>query len=132
MQKSSSLKLKTLNFINFSSKLFDFDVSDADKIIAQQINNPNYDEIMKKGFKEFLSCLDNYTNGLAIESLEKTRIKIFGSVVLKNGAILRAINRFHNHPWFSDIAINMDIEEQVEYQSDSGICYTKVDHSINV
>jgi hypothetical protein len=132
MQKSSLLKLKTLNFINFSSKLFNFDVSDADKIIAQQINNPNYDEIMKKGFKEFLGCLDNYTNGLAIESLEKTRIKIFGSVVLKNGAILRAINRFHNHPWFSDIAINMDIEKKVEYQSDSSICYAKVGHSINV
>jgi len=98
MQKLSPLKLKTPNFINFSSKLFDFDVSDADKIIAQQINNLNYNEIMKRGFKEFLSCLDNYTNGQAIESLEKTRIKIFGSVVLKNGAILRTINRFHNHP----------------------------------
>ena len=132
MQKSLLLKLKTLNFINFSSKLFDFDVSDADKIIAQQINNLNYDEIMKSDFKEFLSCLDNYTNGLAIESLKKTCIKIFGSVVLKNDAILHAINRFHYHPWFSDIAININIEEQVEYQSDNGICYAKVSYSINV
>ena len=98
MQKSSPLKLKTLNFINFSSKLFDFDVFDVDKIIAQQINNLNYNKIIKRDFKEFLSWLDNYINRLAIESLEKIRIKIFESVVLKNGAILRAINRFHNHP----------------------------------
>ena len=58
--------------------------------------------------------------------LALTCIKIFGSVVLKNGAILRAINKFHDHPWFSDIAINMNPEEQLEYQLNSGICYAKV------
>ena len=50
------------------------------------------------------------TNCLAL-----TCIKIFGFVVLKNGAILRVINKFHDHPWFSDIAINMNLEEQLDY-----------------
>ena len=70
--------------------------------------------------------MNNYTDILKVESLESTCIKIFRSVILKNGAILRSINKFHNHPWFSDIAINMNPEEQLEYQSDSGIYYAKV------
>ena len=118
--------MKTPNPINFSTKLFDFDISDIIEICNQQKNNSSNNEIMKKGFEKFRSCLDDYTDILEVESLESTCIKIFGSVILKNGAILRAINKFHDHPWFSDIAINMNPEEQLEYQSDSGICYAKV------
>ena len=115
MQKKSSLNLKTPNPINFSTKLFDFDISDIIEICNQQKNNSSNNEIMKKGFEKFRSCLDDYTDILEVESLESTCIKIFGSVILKNGAILRAINKFHDHSWFSDIAINMNPEEQLEY-----------------
>ena len=90
--------MKTPNPINFSAKLFDFDISDIIKICDQQKNNPNNNEIMKKGFEKFRSCLDSYTDILEVESLESTYIKIFGSVILKNGAILRATNKFHDHP----------------------------------
>ncbi|RHZ78432.1 hypothetical protein Glove_165g52 [Diversispora epigaea] len=43
----------------------------------------------------------------------------------KNIAILRAVDNFHDRPWFSNIAINMNIEELSDYQTDNGICYAQ-------
>ncbi|RHZ48489.1 hypothetical protein Glove_549g4 [Diversispora epigaea] len=53
------------------------------------------------------------------------RIKIFGSVTLKNINILRATNKFQNRLWFSNITIAMDDAELFEYQSDNGTCYAQ-------
>ncbi|RHZ51247.1 hypothetical protein Glove_481g39 [Diversispora epigaea] len=63
---------------------------------------------MIKGFEKFIDCL-----------------KIYSSVTLKNGAILRTKNDFHHRPWFSNIAVNMNEEELSEYLSDKGICYAQ-------
>jgi hypothetical protein len=85
---------------------------------------------MSKGFAKFIDCLNEYLKLLKITSPEGCRIKIYGSVTLKNRAILRAINKFHDRPWFSNIAINMDIEECSKYQTDDGTCYAQVYTSI--
>ena len=79
-----------------------------------------------KGFEKFIDCLDKYLDFLNITSAEGSQIKIYSSVTLKNGAILRAVDKFHNRPWFSNIAINMNIEELSDYQTDKGICYAQV------
>ena len=82
---------------------------------------------MRKGFNNLPDCLNKYfdisnisTEGCII------KIKIFGSVTLKNSAILRTINKFHGRPYFSNIAIAMNDDELIEYQSDSGVCYVQV------
>ena len=56
----------------------------------------------------------------------ETRVKIYRSVTLENGSIIRATSSFHNRPWFSDIAISMDFEESNDYLSDQGLCYGQV------
>ncbi|RHZ80469.1 hypothetical protein Glove_135g34 [Diversispora epigaea] len=66
------------------------------------------------------TCLDSFFDMLEIISAKDCRIKIFGSVTLKNINILRATNKFQNRPWFSNIAIAMDDAELFEYQSDNG------------
>ena len=84
---------------------------------------------MIKGFSKFLGCLDLFFDMLAISSAIDCQIKTFGSVTLKNlnnVNILRATNKFHNRPWFSNIAVAMDDAELFEYQSDSGTCYAQV------
>ena len=78
---------------------------------------------MLKGFKKFIDCLNKYLDFLNITSAEGSQIKIYSSITLKNGAILRATNKFHKRPWFSNIAVNIDINEISEYQTDSGICF---------
>jgi len=80
---------------------------------------------MIKGFTQFFKHLELYFKLLKITS-ENIQIKIFGSVTLNNNAILRATNKFHDKPWFSNIAVIMDIDEFFDYQSDDGICYAQV------
>lgn len=83
---------------------------------------------MIKGFTQFFNCLKLYFNLLKITPTEDIQIKIFGSVTLdnNNNAILRATNKFYGKPWFSNIAVTMNIEEFFDYQSDAGICYAQV------
>ena len=116
-------KTKTPVAFTYTAKLFDFTFSEA--IINEHKNNLNLNKNMSKGFAKFIDCLNSYLKLLNPTS-EGCRIKIYGSVTLKNGAILRAINHFHDRPWFSNIAINMDIEELSDYQTDNRICYAQV------
>ncbi|RHZ50882.1 hypothetical protein Glove_490g20 [Diversispora epigaea] len=106
---------KTLTALIYTSKLFEFKL----------LENPDLTENMIKGFAKFLECLDLFFDMLDIISAEDCRIKIFGSVTLKNINILRATNKFQNRPWFSNIAIAMDDAELFEYQSDNGTCYAQ-------
>jgi hypothetical protein len=124
--RSQAKNIKVPIALTYAKKLFDFDISDITSLCDQQKNNPDFDEKMKKGFEKFRECLDEYLELLDdISSVKDSRIKIFSSITLKNGAILRATNEFHKRPWFSNIAIAMDNEELFEYQSDSGICYAQ-------
>ena len=81
---------------------------------------------MINGFTNLLSCLDSYFDILNINSAEGSQIEIYKSVILENGAIVHATNKFHGRPWFSNIAIAMNDEELFDYSSDCGICYAQV------
>ncbi|RHZ82254.1 hypothetical protein Glove_110g62 [Diversispora epigaea] len=107
------------------AKLFNINFSNIIELCNQQKNNLNINETMRKGFKEFQNCLYEYLSELKKSFTEGSLIKIFGSVILKNDAILRAINEFHGQPWFSNIAVAMNNEELSKYQSDKGICYAQ-------
>lgn len=116
----------------YTSKLFEFKLLEASIFFEQQKKNPDLTENMIKGFAKFLECLDLFFDMLDIISAEDCRIKIFGSVTLKNINILRATNKFQNRPWFSNIAIAMDDAELFEYQSDNGTCYAQVYANYNI
>jgi hypothetical protein len=84
---------------------------------------------MQTGFSKFLHCLDLYLDLFVDDStiiLNETKINIYGSVTLENGAIMRATSSYHGKAWFSDIAIEMDSEESDDYISDQGLCYGQV------
>ncbi|RHZ52875.1 hypothetical protein Glove_456g8 [Diversispora epigaea] len=116
---------KTPTALIYTSKLFEFKLLEASIFFEQQKKNPDLTENMIKSFAKFLECLDLFFDMLDIISAEDCRIKIFGSVTLKNINILRATNKFQNRPWFSNIAIAMDDAELFEYQSDNGTCYAQ-------
>jgi hypothetical protein len=81
---------------------------------------------MQIGFSKFLECLDLYLDLLNDPKIDESQVKIFGTVTLDNGTIIRATNSYHNKPWFSDVAILMNSEESNDYISDQGICYGQV------
>ncbi|RHZ59866.1 hypothetical protein Glove_360g184 [Diversispora epigaea] len=116
---------KTPTALIYTLKLFEFKLLEASIFFEQQKKNLDLTENMIKDFAKFLECLDSFFDILDIILVEDCRIKIFGSITLKNINILCATNKFQNRPWFSNIVIAMDDAELFEYQSDNGTCYAQ-------
>ena len=53
-------------------------------------------------------------------------VKIYSSVTLKNGSIIRATDNFYGKSWYSNVAVAMNSEELFDYLSDQGTCYGQV------
>lgn len=117
---------KTPCAYKFSSKLFEFSLQDADTFIYNIKENLTIDDKMQTGFDKFLGCLDLYLDLIENLTISESRVRIYGSVTLKNSTIMRATSSYHNRPWFSNIAISMNVEESNDYLSDEGVCYGQV------
>ena len=87
---------------------------------------------MKTGFEKFLECLDLYLELLNNSTIDEARIRIYGSVTLLNGAIVRATSNFHNRKWFSEVAISMSSEESDDYITDQEVCYGQVIYMLKI
>lgn len=117
----------TTKLLNFSSKLFETKLTEADIYFCEKMKDPNIDKNMIKGFKQFLECFDYFLEDiLKVDDIEECDIIIYGKATLENGSIIRAINKYHDKPWFSNVAISMDPDESLDYQSDEGLCYGKI------
>ena len=121
MQQSTSLR--TPRPYKFTAKFVEFSLQDFDQVFREM---PDIDDRMKTGFNKFLLCLDLYLELLENPTIDESQIKIYGSVTLENGAIVRATNNYHNKPWFSNVSISMNSEESEYYTSDQGVCYGMV------
>jgi len=99
------------------------------------MNDPNLEKEMKLGFEKLLKCLDVYLEfyrqNLSEEEEIDIKFHIYGGITLKNGAIMRATNKFHKRPIFSNIAVEMNSDEIFEYTSDNGVCFAQVKININ-
>ena len=88
--------LKTPCSFNFSTKVFEFALQDATTFFSEINRNSRINNKMKTGFEKFLECLDLYLELLNNSTIDEARIRIYGSVILSNGAIVRATSNFHN------------------------------------
>jgi hypothetical protein len=80
---------------------------------------------MRKGFENIERCLKIYLK-FSNSYITNYLLTIFGSITIENGAIVRAINNYHNKPWFSNVSILMNSEELFDYQTYNGLCYGQV------
>jgi len=87
---------------------------------------------MKTRFEKFLECLDLYLELLNNSTIDEAWIRIYGSVILSNGAIVCATSNFHNREWFSEVAISMSSEESDDYTSDQGVYYGQVIYMLKI
>lgn len=108
----------------FTAKLFEFLLENVHDFCVEQTEKPDIDDKMKTGFFNFLNCLNLYMNDEI--STDEYKVTIYGSVIIENGAIVRATNSFHGESWFSNVAVRMNSEELFDYASDQGICYGQV------
>ncbi|RHZ88348.1 hypothetical protein Glove_23g39 [Diversispora epigaea] len=120
-------KKKSTKLLNFSSKLFETKLTEANIYFCEKMNDPNINDNIIKGFNQFLECFDDFLdNILEVKNIKECDIIIYGTATLENGSIIRAKNKFHDKPWFSNVAISMDSNESSDYQSDEGLCYGKI------
>jgi len=111
----------------FTAKLFEFNLADAMTFFEEKNSDPKIDGKMKTGFTKFLDSLNSFLDLQPdITSVDESSVKIYGSVTLENGAIVRATNSYYSKPWFSNVSVRMNSEELFEYNSDDGICYGQV------
>ncbi|CAG8576683.1 14044_t:CDS:2, partial [Dentiscutata heterogama] len=84
--------------------------------------HPNFIE----GLSQLIPALNAFLDMSSQDSVsENFFIKIYDSVHLESGEILRASDSFQNKEWFSNVAVSA-AEDQVQYESDDGIWYGKV------
>ena len=83
------------------------------------------DEKMWKGLEKIDECLKIYLE-ISNSSIKNYILTVFGSIIIENGAIVRAISNYHNKPWFSNVSILMNSEELFDYITDNGFCYGQV------
>ncbi|RHZ49612.1 hypothetical protein Glove_519g55 [Diversispora epigaea] len=129
--ESSSKEIpKTPIALKYSKKLYEFCIQNAEIYIQTRMNDPDLEKEMKLGFEKFLKCLDTYLNfyNQKLSEHEEIDIKfrIYSGVMLKYGAKMRANNKFHKRPIFSNIAVKMNPDEIFEYTSDNGVCFAQV------
>ena len=110
---------KTPHAFKLSSKLFEFSLMDMYTFVMERASDSNIDDKMRTGFSNFENCLNMYLDQLSdIYSVDDSKVTIYGSVTLENGAIMRATNSFHKRPWFSNVSVRMNFEELLDYTSD--------------
>jgi hypothetical protein len=85
------------------------------------VEKPNINNKMKSGFNNFLECLNLYEI-----ITDEGKVTIYGSVIIENGAIMRATNSYYGRSWFSNVSVRMDSDELFDYTSDQGNCYEQV------
>ncbi|RHZ82938.1 hypothetical protein Glove_102g62 [Diversispora epigaea] len=118
---------KTPIVLKYLKKLYEFCIQNAKIYIQTKINDPDFEKEMKLGFEKFLECLDVYLDfyDQKLSEYEEIDIKfrIYSDVMLKYDAKIRANNKFHKRPIFSNIAVKMNPDEIFEYTSDNSVCF---------
>ena len=68
--------------------------------VAEKNSESNINDRMKTGFNKFLDCLNLYLDRQLniININENSKVNIYGSVTLENGAVIRVTNSFHEKP----------------------------------
>lgn len=118
--RSSNLTITPRAF-KFTAKLFEFPLENAHDFFVEHVEKPNINNKMKSGFNNFLECLNLYEI-----ITDEGKVTIYGSVIIENGAIMRATNSYYGRSWFSNVSVRMDSDELFDYTSDQGSCYGQV------
>lgn len=122
----SNKRITTPQIYKFSKKLWNFTSKNLTESICEILQKDlEIDERMCKGLENLEENLKIYLELLNL-SIENFSLTIFGSAIIENGAIIHATNKYHNKPWFSNVAIVMNSEELFDYTTDKGMCYGQV------
>ena len=87
--------------------------------------NPPHQNFIE-GLSQIISTLDTFLDTSSQDSEhDDFSIKIYDSVRLESGEILRTMEEFQGKEWFSNVSVT-HAEDQEQYNSDEGAWYGKV------
>ena len=76
-----------------------FKLRDADIVFGEKDSGPEIDDRMKTNFLECLNLYLDLQSGISgITSVNESVVHIYKSVILENGAIIRATNKYYGKP----------------------------------
>lgn len=110
----------------FGKILWELSLDEIDsktKSLKSSENPPHQNFI--EGLSEIISTLDTYLDTTSQTSESDLYIKIYDSVHLDSGEILRTTSEFQGKEWFSNVAVTA-AEDQQQYRMDEGAWYGKV------
>lgn len=95
------------------------------KFLKKSENSPHANII--EGLSQTISALDIFLDTSSQDSESSDfYIKIYESVHLENGKILRTSGEFQGKEWFSNVAVTPAEDQEIQYGSDEGAWYGKV------
>jgi hypothetical protein len=82
-----------------------------------------------KGFSVLFNALNDFCD--TIEELTENDVKSsiiewYNKSTISSTDIIRAKSQYYNFPAFSNVAISMDAEEALNYNTAKGVCFGKV------
>lgn len=111
----------------FGKFLWELRLDDIDQKIKdfKKSENPPHTNYIE-GLSQIISALDIFLDTSSQDSENKDFcIKIYESVHIESGKILRTSGGFQGKEWFSDVAVT-PADDQNQYNSDKDIWYGKV------
>jgi hypothetical protein len=91
----------------------------------EKSKNPLHQNFVE-GLSNIISALDIFLDTSSQNSEnDDFYLKVYDSVHLENGEILRTTGKFQGKEWFSNVAVT-PAEDQEQYYSDDGAWYGKV------
>lgn len=101
------------------------DTIDSKIMSLKKSKNPPHQNFIE-GLSQIILALDTFLDtSLQDSESNNFSIKVYDSVHLENGKILRTTGNFQGKEWFSKVAIT-HVEDQEQYSSDEGAWYGKV------
>jgi len=86
------------------------------------------DPLQLEGMENLFDSLNKLEDSMFRASLNNVDsfVRLYKSATLKSADIIRADPSYNKVPWFSDVAIVMDLTDATNYTTDQGMCFGKV------
>lgn len=112
-----------------SSKLYDIRFSAFENQLEVFRQLETIDPLQLEGIENLLVSLNKIEDSTFRASLNNVDsfVRLYKSATLKSADIIRADPSYNKVPWFSDVAVVMDLTAgATNYTTDQGMCFGKV------
>ncbi|KAF0369742.1 zn-finger domain-containing protein [Gigaspora margarita] len=127
LQQKKIIQFEHLNFIINKTPWYSLKLYDINYIISQLEFDKLIPQETIQGFEYLQICIEDFLSNIKKDSLNlNIQIEVFKNAKLKSEVIIRASPSYYKAPYYSNIAIKIDNEEQQIYINDNGYCYAKI------